>query len=219
MNKIILASLLILLCLPVQALDFFGIEYNGNSADNIINMLYSLIQNDVEQAEIAHTQLEATDPNLAKDVVIEDLKIPCFFCKGTGVLDAGTPCEHCEGTGWVADADALTYLQNKFSTAVDAGQSETSAWKKAKAAFDERRELVLSRQAVFGTILRREKGGLLLSRQLTNEVVYVTDLNLSFSRAGMPINGTVWPNGTYAYTNDVGEQVEVPSYTATLWMD
>jgi len=219
MKKIVLLSLLILLSTSVQALDFFGIEYNGNTADNVINLIYSLIQNDEEQVEICYAQLQETNPSLAEDLKIEDLKIPCYLCKGKGTLAAGKPCPSCNGTGRVSDATALTYLQHKFSTAIDAGKSETAAWKKAKTAFDERRKVVLFKEALSGKIIRKEGDGLLLSLQLSNDVIYVTNLNIMFGRKGTPIKGTVWPNGIYTYRNDDGKPIQIKRYTATLWAD
>jgi len=219
MKKTVLLCLLILLSTSALALDFFGIEYNGNTADNIINLIYSLIENDEEEAGICYAQLQETDPSLAEDLKIEGFKIPCYLCKGKGILAAEKPCPSCNGTGLVSDTTALTYLQHKFSTAVDAGKSETAAWRKAKTGFDKRRAVVLSKEALSGKIIRKEGDGLLLSRQLSNDVVYVTNLNIMFARKGTPIKGTVWPNGTYTYRNDDGKPVQIKRYTATLWAD
>ena len=219
MKKTVLISLLIALSASAWALDFFGIEHNGNTTDNIINLIYSLVEGDEGPIDEYYGRLQKTDPSLAAKLKVDDLKIPCSNCEGKGLLKTDVPCPACEGTGLVTDPQALGYLQHKFCSAIDDGDSDKSAWKKAKAAFDKRRAIVLSSERLFGTIIRKEGTGLLLSLQDRDEIVFVKALDMMFGREGTPINGYVWPDGTHTYQPDDREPVEIKRYTATLWID
>ena len=219
MKKTGLMVLFCLLATIAPALNFFGIEHNGNTTDNIINLIYSMVQDDAEMVDEYYGRLQNTDPKLAKKVKPDELKIPCTRCRGKGILGESEPCPVCEGSTVVADPHALGYLQHKFSLAIDNGATDAAAWRKAKAAFDERRDLVLSREALFGTVIRREGDGLLLSRQGSGEIVLLRGCEPSLSRKGTPLNGHAWLMGTHVITGEDGEPLEIKSYTVSLWID
>jgi hypothetical protein len=219
MKKTIVTSLLCALCASGFALDFFGIEHSEDPADNLVNLIYGLVQGDQTMADEYYERLQQKAPDLAPGLKIDDLKIPCTRCRGKGVLRNDTPCSLCKGEKVVADSQSLGYLQHKFCSAMDLGQDAKVAWKEAKADFDERRALVLSRQGLFGTIIRNEGDGVLLSLNGTKETVYVEGMNAFTTRPGSSINGYVWPVGTYTCKNDDGSSVDVKRYSATLWMD
>jgi len=219
MKKLVLISLLVSLSTSASALNLFGIEYNGNTTDNLINLIYNLAKHDEEQAAEYHRWLEKTDPKLAADLKIEELKIPCSRCQGKGTIKENEPCPACEGTGLVTDSNALGYLQHKFCSAIDSGKTDAEAWEEAKAAFDKRRKIVLFRETLSGTLIRKESNGLLLFLQGSDEMVYVAGLHTQSSREGTPINGYVWPTGTHTFRGEDGTSTEVKSYTAALWTD
>ena len=217
--KPVLISLLLLFSAPAQTLNFFGIDHHGTAVGNLLNLIDSLIENDQEKAEFYYTELEKADSEMAGVLTIRDFKVPCSRCGGTGVLRmTGNPCTVCR-EGLVFDVNALRFLRHSFSIALDEDPSAKTAWNKAKAAFDERCERLFDSEVMFGTVIRREKTGLLVARQPGGEEVFVTQMDTMFLRKGASINGRVWTDGTYAYTNDAGDRVEVPSYTATLWTD
>ncbi len=219
MRRISLISLLCLLSLTAAALNFFGIEYNGNTADNIANLIYGLAQGDEAAVSEYYGQLQKTDPDLAKKLKLDELKIPCSICQGTGSLGDDQPCAVCGGTGRVADARSLGYLQYKFCAAVEAGQSEERAWKAAKAIFDERCAAVLQSAMLEGTVIRREEGGALLSCGEDDETVYLKGIGGDFPGEGSSVSGEVWAAGTHLLAGDDGIPVEIKCYTVTLWMD
>lgn len=202
-----------------MAMDFFGIEYNGNTADNIMNMIYSLSQNDVQQAGRYYKQLEKTSPALAKKINIDELKVPCTNCSGKGLLEDSAQCPDCRGSGLIVDAQALAYLQYKFSSAIDSGKSERWAWKTTKSSFDQRRKAALSYEALSGTIIRIDGTGVLLTLEGNDEVVYLKNMGTTSLQEGAPLSGMVWPSGTYTYHPDDGNPREIKCYTATLWAE
>ena len=219
MKNLVLICLLVSLSTSASALELFGVEYNGNTTDNVINLIYSLAGRDEEQVAEYCRRLKKTDPELAANLKIEELKIPCSRCQGKGTINENKPCPACEGTGLVADSTALEYLQKKFCDAIDSGKTDAEAWEEARIAFDKRRKIVLFREALSGTLIRKESSGLLLFLQGSNEMVYVTGLYTKSSREGTPINGYVWPVGTYTFPGEAGASTQVKSYTATLWTD
>lgn len=215
MKKGVLVSIFCLLAAVAPALNFFGIEHTGNTTDSIINLLYSLIEDDGPMVNEYIGRLEATAPGL---LALDDLKIPCSRCRGKGSLGEGDPCPVCEGACRIVDQQALGYLQHKFCTAIDAGTSGGAAWKEAKAAFDKRREMVLKKQTLCGTVVRKEGKGLLLSL-CGKETVFLAGVNSPFASKGTPINGQAWLNGTHTIAGEGGEPVDVKAYTTILWMD
>ncbi len=220
MKTIFLVSLVCLLSLAAPAVNFFGIEYNGNTADNIMNLLYGLVQGDEEMIREYGAQLKKTDPDLAGKIDPDELKIPCANCRGRGAVENDAPCPVCGGTGHMADAQSLGYLQYKFSAALDAGKTEKAAWKAAKKAFDERRAVVLDAEMLVASVIRKDDGGLLLSCSNCDETVFLKGLDPSFPAVeGTPVNGSVWPAGTHRCLLDGDSPVDVKCYTATLWMD
>ena len=211
------SSVILLACqlaVSAAAMDFFGIEHNGNTADNVINLICGLAEGRPEVVQEYQNRLEKTDAYLAKKIKTDELQIPCVVCMG----GSNANCSACSGTGRVADPYSLGYLQHKFSTAVEAGMSERASWKEAKAAFDKRRAVVLEGFDLFGTVIRKEDRGLLLSQEESEEPVYLEGIDPSISE-GTPIVGQVWPNGMHSYTNDAGSLAEAKSYTAALWVD
>jgi hypothetical protein len=219
MRRIILISLVCQLSLTAAALNFFGIEYNGNTADNIANLIYSMAQGDEAAVREYTSQLEKTDPELAKKLKPDELKIPCANCQGKGMLADEQPCSVCEGTGLVADARSLGYLQYKFCAAIEAGRSEERAWKSAKAAFDERRAVVLQSVMLEGTVIRKEEGGALLCCGGDDESVYLKGIGGDFPGEGSSVSGEVWMAGMHLFTGEDGSPVEIKCYTVNLWMD
>ena len=210
-------SWIILLCMlsiSASALNFFGIEHSGNTTDSIINLIYSLVEDDEPMVKEYIGRLEATAPGL---LTLDDLKIPCSRCDGKGSFGEGEPCPVCEGAGLVMDKEALVYLQNKFCAAIDAGTPGDEAWKGAKDAFDKKRALVLNKENLYGTVIRREGTGLLM--KFRGETIFLAGVNSPFAGAGKPINGQAWPNGTYSTAGEDGEPMEVKAYTTILWTD
>ncbi|QHI68956.1 DnaJ-like cysteine-rich domain-containing protein [Tichowtungia aerotolerans] len=220
MKKMILISLLFFSAASAPALNFFGIEYNGSTADNILNLIYGLAQGDEAVVDEYYGQLKKTDPSLAKAVDPDHLKVPCSYCEGKGSLDGGRPCPVCQGTGIVKDSQSLGYLQYKFCNALDEGKSEKKAWMEAKTAFDERCAVFLNSEMLTGTVIRKEDGGALLSCPDNDETVYLKGIGSEFpSNEGASVSGEVWLAGTHNYKDEDGEMMEVKCYTATLWMD
>ena len=215
----VLISLLLLFSAPAQTMNFFGIDYHGTAVGNVLNLIDSLIDKDQEKADKYYAELQKVDAELAGMLSMKDFMVPCSRCRGTGILPmTGNPCTVCTD-GLVFDANALRFLRNRFSMALDDTPSAEEAWKKAKAAFDERCGRLFESEVISGTVIRREKNGLLIARQSGGEKVFVTQMDTMFLRQGASINGRVWTNGTYTYTNDTGKRVDVPQYTATLWAE
>ncbi|MCF7849437.1 MAG: hypothetical protein K9M45_11360 [Kiritimatiellales bacterium] len=219
MKKIILLSFVAALAASAPALNFFGIQHDGNTTDSIINLIASLAEGDEVGMKEYYGRLQRTAPKLAAGLEIDELKMPCIHCRGTGTIKEGETCPVCTGTGMAVDLHALGYLQHKFSDAVEAGKSDAAAWKEAKTEFDKRRKLFLTRQTMFGTVIRNEGRGVLLARSGTNETVFVTGYDSVASREGMNISGFVWPAGIYTYEADGGDPVKVKRFVANLWVD
>lgn len=219
MKKEALTSLIILLSASVFAENLFGIEFNGTTTDNIINLISSLAQGDEEQALRYSKRLEKTGPHLARKVRPNALKVPCSNCKGKGILDDNRPCPACNGTRNVVDPYSLLFLQNKFYEAIEAGTSDKTAWQKAKSAFDKRRKMVLTPETLDGTLVRKEGRGALLTRKECGERIYVEGFEIPEPCENIPISGEVWLVGTQACTGDDGKPTRLKRYTATLWMN
>jgi len=224
MRKIVLLCFVSALTVSAPALDFFGIQHDGKTTDSIMNLIHSLSEGNAKHIQEYQGRLQRTAPALAESIKIDDLKMPCLHCKGTGIHKSIThkkteACPVCAGDGLTVDQHALGYLQHKFSVAVEAGKSEAVAWKEAKTAFDKRRKLFLTRQTLFGIVIGREAGGILLDRSGTNETVIVLGYDSASSRKGNYIKGFVWPAGTYTYADDDDKPVKVKRYVANLWVD
>ena len=219
MKRTIWIFLLMLMSSSALALNFFGIEYNGTPANNLVNLIYSLAEGDLEQADRDYEQLKKTDPKLAKSVKIEELKTPCTGCRETGTLQDDTPCPACAGNRRVTDPHALGYLQHKFCSAMEDGKSEKAAWREALAAFKHRRDAVLSAEMLYGSVIRVETNGVLLSISNSTETVYIKGVQLDSNSEGAPISGQVWPAGTHSCPGEGEQPIEIKCYTTTLWID
>jgi len=211
-------SLLLLSSASAQTMNFFGIDHHGTAVGNVLNLIDCLTEDNQEQADKYYAELEIVDAELAGMFTMKDFKIPCSRCGGTGVHKiTGNPCAVCD-EGLVLDANALRFLRHRFSIALDDNPSAKTAWKQAKAVFDERCARLFDYQGLVGTVIHREEAGLLVARS-DGEEVFVTQMKTLFLRKGAPISGRVWAAGTHTYTNAAGEPVEVPQYTATLWAE
>lgn len=219
MKKNSLFLFLFALCASASALNFFGIEHNGSTADNVVNVLYGLTQGDNEIVCEYYSRLQKTDPSLAKKVDVDELTVPCSCCDGRGTLDEDRPCPECQGTGTVTDPRAIGYLHRQFVAALDAGQSEKCAWREAKTAFDERRERVPERQLLAGTVLRKEEGRAILTLPETGETVCLKGIGADFPGEGSRVRGEVWPTGSITEEGAEGEPAEIRCFTVTLWMN
>jgi len=211
------------LVLSAEALNFFGIEYAGKTTDNIINLIHSVAEGNEEYIQEYQQRLMKTAPDLASTINIDELKMPCIECKGTGVSkseasDKEEVCPVCGGEGRIVDQYALGYLQHKFMEGIDAGKTDAEAWKEAMAEFRKRRKVYLLRETMFGVVIRSEGKGLLVLRSGNNETIWVAGYSTSI-RKGTPINGYVWPAGTYTYKDEKGKTVKVKRYVANLWLD
>ena len=206
-KKVIWFVLVCMVSVGSPARDVFGVEHNGNTKDNLINLLYSLSKDDTESATLYYTRLQKTAPALTQTLTIDDLKIPC-------TQDAKGFCSGCEGEKGVIDRYALSYLQNRFCSAVNKGQTVGRAWRNAKAAFDQRRENVLNERILNGVVLQRDGAGWLLTLQESEEVVYIKGASLAGVRAGLFLDIQAWPRGTRSRATGA-----VKSYVTNLWVD
>lgn len=218
-KKTALFLVLLAACASAPALNFFGIEHNGNTADNVVNILYGLAQGDQDVVREYSAQLEKTDASLARKVEAAELTVPCAYCGGTGTLDDEKPCPACEGTGGVTDPQSMVFIQRRFCAALDAGQNENRAWREAVAAFEARRERVSEREMLAGTVVRKEEGRALLTLPESGETVCLKGIGPEFPGEGSQVSGEVWPDGFCTVENEEGEPVDTPCYTVTLWLD
>jgi hypothetical protein len=220
MKKDILIRLLCLLSASASALNFFGIEHTGSTTDNVVNLIYSLAEDNDKAIDEYRGRLEKTEPALAKMLDPDDLKVPCSYCGGKGILDEERTCSVCQGTGLVTDAQALGYLYNKFCEALDAGKTEKKALREALEAFNQRRKLLPNREILTGTVLRKENGGALLSTEGDrSETVFLKGIGPEFPDEGAPVSGEVWLSGMYSYKAGGGKTVYTKCFAVTLWMD
>lgn len=217
MRKIILLILLLNLSAPAEEINFFGIRRDETAENNVIRLINGLIDGDQEKINAAYAKIEELDPELAGVLKVEELKIPCSQCNGTGILVTGSPCRKCNGSRLMSDANALRFVMDRFLLALDTEPSNAAAWKKAVRSFEKYRDRISTKEVLFGTVIRKEKEGLLLSLSPDENEVYLKNMNATQAYKGSTISGTAWRDGTYTYTNNLGESVEVPCYTASLW--
>ena len=219
MKKAIALILLMYLSAPAEDINFFGLQrQDGTAVDNVINLIDGLIDDNEEKVDVSMARIQELDPELARIMKIDDLKIPCSRCNGTGVMVTGNPCGKCGGTRLMTDENSLRFFMDRFSIALNNEATNTAeAWQQALKAFEKYRLRLSAKETLFGTVIRKEKNGLLLALKISGKVVYLQNVDLTQTFKGAPVSGTAWPDGTYTYTNQLGEAVEVPSYTASLW--
>lgn len=214
----------VLLCLlssTASALNFFGIEYTGDSANNAANLIVSLAEGNETAVEEYLGRLKKTDSYLARLLNPDNLKIPCTYCEGKGTLGEERTCPVCEGTGRVIDTQALGYLYNKYCEALDAGETERKALEGALEAFEKRRKQLPYCEMLTGTVLQKKDGGAFLSCEdegVFNEV-FLKGIGPEFPDEGASVSGEVWLSGMYSYKEKGGKTVYVKCFAVTPWMD
>lgn len=221
MKKISCFVLLCLLSSTASALNFFGIEYNGDSANNVINLICSMADGNEAAEEEYRERLQKTDSALARLLNPENLKVPCSYCEGKGTLDEERTCPVCDGSGVVLDVQALGYLYNKFCEALDAGEPERKALEDALETFHQRRKQLPNREMLTGTVLRKENDGALLSctEGDHSETVFLKGIGPEFPDEGASVSGEVWLSGMYSHKEKGGKTVYMKCFAVTLWMD
>ncbi|HKL20241.1 MAG TPA: hypothetical protein VJ904_00460 [Tichowtungia sp.] len=217
MKKLIVLILLTHLCAAAENINFFGLKTEDTAMNNVIKLIEGLIADDQEEIDAAYARVQELDPELARIMELNELKIPCTRCNGTGIMVTGKTCGKCGGTRLMTDQNSLRFFMDRFSIALNEDVTVAEAWEQALNAFEQYRLRLTGKVTLFGTVIRKEKDGLLLSLNADKKVVHLKNVDLTQTFKGSPVSGTAWPDGTYSYTNSLGETNTVPSYTASIW--
>lgn len=216
MKRRILLGTGLALAAATYANDFFGIPILDAPKDDISAIIQSLIHGDREKAGLHLKHLATTAPDLAKQINLSGLEIPCADCAAEKTAE----CEACGGTLALIDPTSLHYLQYKFDAALENGAPAEKAWAEAGQAFDVRKKQVPDREVFQGRIIEICQDAFLM-HGVDGEAFYLMGCTTDGAQVGGPLVGYCWPMPGHPYTfkDKSGKPKTVKSYTLNLWWD